>query len=133
MLTCLINQRRSEQFRRIELAHGEPVEPGLAPAGVAVQARPAAIPLPDINTVRPALAEEDHGHETGVYGEAKKKQRTRSSCPFLLHARREHTPVVSFAPDRELVRAARNGTKIERCSNRRDEVLNLTGRMRRRS
>lgn len=51
MLAGLIDERRGEQFRRIKFAHGEPVKPGFAFAGVAVQPRPAAVPLPDINAV----------------------------------------------------------------------------------
>ena len=63
---------------------------------------------------------------------ARQSAMARAVGAWLLHARREHAPVVSFAPDRELVRPARNGPEVERRSNRRDEVSNLGDRMRRR-
>lgn len=74
MLACLVDECRSEQFGRIEVAHGEAVEPRFASAAVAMQPRPAAVPLTEINAVRPALAEMNHGHAIEVYGKAKKKQ-----------------------------------------------------------
>lgn len=51
MLAGLIDERRGEQFCWIKFAHGEPIKPGFAFARVAVQPRPAAVPLPDINAV----------------------------------------------------------------------------------
>ena len=71
MLPSLVDHSSSEQLGRVELADGEPVEPGLVPAGVALDLRPIGIPQFDVHAVGAALAEQEDGHEEGVYSAGK--------------------------------------------------------------
>jgi hypothetical protein len=47
----LIDERRGEQLCRIELTHSEAVEPGFSPARPALNPKPSAIPLPEIDAI----------------------------------------------------------------------------------
>ena len=58
MLPRLIDEGRGQQFRRIELADRESIKPCFLPAGQALKLRAAYVPEFDVDTVRPALAEE---------------------------------------------------------------------------
>lgn len=66
MLPRLIDNGRSKQLGRIELADRETVEPRLVAAGQAVNLRAPDVPKLDIHAVRAALAEEQNRHGWGV-------------------------------------------------------------------
>jgi hypothetical protein len=63
VLARLVNERGREQFRWVQLAHREAIEPGHLIAGQARQLSSAAVPQPDIHAVRTAFAEEKNSHE----------------------------------------------------------------------
>jgi hypothetical protein len=66
VLSRLINDRRRQQFRRVELADGESFEPRFLPAREALQLRSPHVPELDIDPVRATLAEEDDRHRSSL-------------------------------------------------------------------
>lgn len=51
VLSCLINDRCAEQLCRIELAHGESVQPRFVSAGMALELGPIGVPELDVHAV----------------------------------------------------------------------------------
>jgi hypothetical protein len=66
MLPGLVNHRRSQQLRCIEVAKREPLEPCLLPTRQALELRPPNIPQLDVHTIGTALAEQEYGHLTSL-------------------------------------------------------------------
>src|SRR4051812_10909129 len=82
VLSRLINDRRRQQFRRVELADGESFEPCLLPARKALQLRSPDVPELDVDPVRATLAEEDDRHQSSLII-WRRKGKTLESCPVL--------------------------------------------------
>jgi len=51
VLARLVDHRRCQQLRRVEIAHRESLEPRFVPAGETVQLRPPHVPELDVDTV----------------------------------------------------------------------------------
>ena len=66
MLSRLVDDGRCEQFRRIEFADRETIEPGFPPTRQAMKLGAADVPKLDVDAVRAALAEEQDRHRRGV-------------------------------------------------------------------
>lgn len=62
VLACLVNDGRRKQFRRIELADRETIEPCLVAASEALKLRAPHVPQFDIDAVRAALTEQQNSH-----------------------------------------------------------------------
>ena len=73
MLPSLIDDRRRQQFRRVELTDREPIKPRLLPAGVALELRTSDVPELDVDAIGAALAEKENSHEKAVYGLSEQK------------------------------------------------------------
>jgi hypothetical protein len=83
MLPSLIDDRRRQQFRRVEFTDREPLEPRLLPARVALELRTSDVPELDVDAIGAALAEQENSHEKPVYGVSEQKAKHCAGGPVL--------------------------------------------------
>ena len=67
MLAGLIDDRRGQKLRQVELTHGEAIEPRYLATCEARQLSSVAIPQPDVHAIRPAPAEQKNRHVRQAY------------------------------------------------------------------
>jgi hypothetical protein len=79
MLPSLIEHRGRQEFRRVELAHRESIQPRFLAAGMALELGPIGVPELDVHAVGSALAEEEDGHRQIVYRWGEEKAKVRLS------------------------------------------------------
>lgn len=60
MLPRLVDERRSKEVRRIEVAHGEAVEPTFLAAAPALDPNAYAIPVTELDSVGTALTKQEN-------------------------------------------------------------------------
>jgi hypothetical protein len=83
MFSRLIDDRSRQQFRRVELADREPLEPRLLAARVALELRTSDVPELDVDAIGAALAEEENSHEQPVYDQSEQKAKHVAGGPVL--------------------------------------------------
>jgi hypothetical protein len=91
MLPSLIDDRRRQQFRRLEFADREALKPGLLAARETLKLRTPDIPQFDVDAIRTALAEEEDSHWLPVYDWSEQKAKQCARSPFFEPGREEPT------------------------------------------
>jgi hypothetical protein len=72
MLPGLIDHGCGQQPHGIEVAYCESLEPRFLPARQTMKLSAPSIPPLDVDAIRAALAEQEHGHRTSVAAQRKK-------------------------------------------------------------
>lgn len=76
MFPRLIDDCGGQQLRRIELAHGEALEPRVLTAREAVHLRAPGVPQLHVDAIRTALAEEEDSHRLPSVPVERRKSKT---------------------------------------------------------